>query len=489
MQQRSKLSSLLLLLACCCFNNNIHAWVPTVQSKNNGSGSFSCRPSVSKQRCLKVYSIASIGGDEQTKNEEREKIASYNDLTAKTKQQSYSTMCSIDTRRLRGGLLAFNMIIAFFFTSNLLNPNVANAIPMISSTKHEQQQQGVSLITDSSIGKAVRKSTIQGARIMDNLDEKWERFSDSLRDEKKCDENTGRRLYDNGFRKDGTRVGNPVLGALCNPVVLGPFNQEFGSRVLYNGLNSAVGILDGNSMVGKDSTNDKEFNKRRLQNTIESVESLVQPSFERSIAKIDESNLDERQRQLYNFATYTNIKAINDVFISTSTSSSSSSSSFSTLSKQFYVSWGNTLSSYLAPNADRNNYSSPFPEMKDEFEDYDYDKNDLLDSLGILNVALKEMQRNGLIGYFEISVPYDDYGSVVTIAVDDDITLGSQVLLREQGSRMNGSYVEALVRSVMEKANVKYSYDSFFIDPSTTKQSVYNPTQLLISLSNLRIKD
>lgn len=463
--------------------------MPTVPFKNNRFGLFSCSSSVSIERHLRSQYMykSSIRGDEQTENEEGKKNVSNHDVTAKTIKQSYSRgICSSD-KSLRVGKLAFNILMATFFISNLLNPNKANATPMISS--NQEQQQGVSLITDSSIGKAVRKSTIQGARIMDNLDEKWERFSDSLRDEKKCDENTGRRLYDNGFRKDGTRVGNPVLGALCNPVVLGPFNQEFGNKVLDDGLNSAVQVIDGNSMVEKNSAGELQSNKRMLQNTVESVERLVQPSFERSIAKIDESNLDERQRQLYNFATYSNIKAINDLLISTSTTASSSSSSFSTLSKKFYLSWGNALSSNLAPNANRNDYSSPFPEMKDEFEDYDYNKNDLLDSLGILNVALKEMQRNGLIGYFEISIPYDDYGSVVTIAVDDDITLGSQVLLREQGSRMNGSYVEALVRSVMEKANIKYNFDSFFIDPSTTKQSVYNPTQLLISLSNLRIKD
>lgn len=360
----------------------------------------------------------------------------------------------------------------------------------------EQDQQGVSLITDSSFGKAIRKSTIQGARIIDNLDEKWERFSDSLRDQNKCDENTGRRLYDNGFRKDGvTRIGNPVLGALCTPVALNGFNVEFGNRILEYGFNSAVdevtSFASSSSSTASSSTKPSIVESRvKIQQMIDSVETLVKPSFDRSIAKVDEGRIEEIQRQKYNFAMYTNIKAINDVISSSTTGlSSSSPSSFSNMAKEFYVSWGKTLISNLAPNANRNDYTSPFPAMEDEFEDYDYNKNDLLDSLGILNVALKEMQKNGVIGYFEISIPYDDYGSVVTIAVDDDITLGSQLLLREQGVRMNGSYVEALVRSVMERANIKYSYDSFFIDPSTTKQNEYNPTQLLVSLSNLRVKD
>ncbi len=384
------------------------------------------------------------------------------------------------------------LLSAFFFTPFDNSSAVAHAATTI---EQQQEQQGISLITDSSLGKAVRKSTIQGAKIVDNLDEKWERFSDSLRDQNKCDENTGRRLFDNGFRRDGvTRIGNPVLGALCNPVALSPLNQDFGNVILDYAFSSAAQVTTATAtttttdiMNAKVDSGNADFqrNMEKLQKSKDAVGSLVQPSFERSIAKIDEQNINERQRQQYNFAMYTSIKAMNDEFVS----SSSPSSSFSNMAKQFYLSWGNTLTSNIAPNANRNDYSSPFPTMDDEFEDYDYNKNDLLDSLGILNVALKELQRNGLIGYFEISVPYDDYGSVVTVAVDDDITLGSQLLLREQGVRMNGSFVEALVRSVMEKANIKYTYDSFFIDPSTTKQNEYNPTQLLVSLSNLRIKD
>lgn len=68
----------------------------------------------------------------------------------------------------------------------------------------EQQQQGIPLVTESSVGQAFRRSAVNGAKALESLDEKWEGFSDSLRDKNKCDEATGRRLYDNGFRKDGT---------------------------------------------------------------------------------------------------------------------------------------------------------------------------------------------------------------------------------------------------------------------------------------------
>lgn len=356
-------------------------------------------------------------------------------------------------------------------------------------TNDIDENEGVPIITDSSLGKAIRKSTIQGARIIDNFDEKWERFSDSLRDQRKCDEATGRRLYDNGFRKDGTRVGNPVLGSLCNPIELEPFNDYFGDTVLENALDAAVKVHMSTGTGAASTPGIYQNDMSLLKQNVQSIKDLVRPSFERSINNDSSSSNDnhnqsinsnienEKKRKLYNFATYATMKGINNDLNSSSEI------------KKFYLSWGESLVTKLAPNANRKDYESPFPEIKDEFEDYDYDKDVLLDSLGMLNVALKSLQKNGLIGHYEISIPYDDYGSVVTLAVDDDITLGSQLLLREQGMKMSGSFVESMVRYVMDKAKIQYSLDSFFIDPSTTKQSEYNPTQLLLSLSNLRIND
>jgi hypothetical protein len=48
--------------------------------------------------------------------------------------------------------------------------------------------------------------------------------------------------------------------------------------------------------------------------------------------------------------------------------------------------------------------------------------------------------------------------------------------------------VLAVVRAALETAGIACRTESFFLDPSTTKQSVYQPTQLLVSLSNLRKK-
>ena len=72
------------------------------------------------------------------------------------------------------------------------------------------------------------------------------------------------------------------------------------------------------------------------------------------------------------------------------------------------------------------------------------------------------------------------------IAVDDDVLIWRQILAMERKQLLSGLAVEAIVRSAMDdNAKILYAFDSFFIDPTTTKQELYNTTQLLISLSDL----
>jgi len=109
---------------------------------------------------------------------------------------------------------------------------------------------------------------------------------------------------------------------------------------------------------------------------------------------------------------------------------------------------------------------------------------------------LQALQDGGLIGRWEISIPVDDFGEVVTIAIDDDVGLNAQILAREAASQqrdattantLTGSPVVAMVRSAIEeRARIPYgALDTFYIDPTTTKNELYNPTQLLISIRNL----
>merc|ERR1712087_563100 len=131
-------------------------------------------------------------------------------------------------------------------------------------------------------------------------------------------------------------------------------------------------------------------------------------------------------------------------------------------------------------------FRSPFPNPDPNIP-FPYDSGQLTNALGAVEVALQKLQDGGLIGHWEISIPEDDYGEVVTIAVDDDVCLGAQILAREEQSVLAGSPVVAMGRSALEdRAKIPYvALDVFFIDPSTTKNELYNPTQLLVSVRNL----
>jgi hypothetical protein len=338
-----------------------------------------------------------------------------------------------------------------FFSSLVLT-----TIPSVSNAETDE---GIAVITDSSLGRSFRRSAIQGARIIDNADEKWERFSDSLRDKNRCDENTGRRLYDNGFRKDGTRIGNPVLGSLCEPEPLLALDELVGTKVLDLAVRAAVASSDHGNM-------------NSLKSLISDTEDLVRPSFQRSIK--DSVDDEEKKRKTFNFALYSKMKAISKFL-----------NDKPVLVKRFQMAWGQEIISEFAPTANRTDFSSPFPDMKDEFEDYDYDKGQLLDALGALKVSLDRMRAAGLIGHSELSIPYDDYGSVVTVAIDDYVPIGAEILLSDQNYSIAGP-ATALIRYVMEQAKINYNLDAFYLDPSTTRQSEYNPSQLLLSLNNLR---
>ena len=334
-------------------------------------------------------------------------------------------------------------------------PPALAATPLVVS---EDDAQGISMVTQSEVGKSVRGSIVRGAQFADKLDLRWERFSDSLRDEKKCDPRTNRRMFDNGFRRDGTPIGNPVLGALCTPEPLNSFDTATASVVMGLGKEAAAEALSVDSAA---------LAKKQQQ-----IQQLIKPAFERAAKSVDDDTQGV-QRQEFNRDLYAQMRAYGEFVPSRETS------------RKVERTWGDKLLAKLAPGADRKDYTSPFPKP-DDTEFQPYDEGALLDALGAVSVALNKLQAGGLIGHWEISIPEDDYWNVVTVAIDDDISIGGQILGRERNQPLSGSEVVALMRSAMEsRAKISYKMDTFFIDPTTTRQEEYNPTQLLVSLSDL----
>lgn len=349
---------------------------------------------------------------------------------------------------------------------NTLTPQSAQAIDAPLT-----EAEGLVTVTQSELGKSVRRTIVGGAQLADRLDLKWERFSDSLRDKQRCDPVTNRVLFDNGFRRDGTRIGNPVLGALCRPEPLLGLDPSATKVVLHKAQEAAIQVL------GQDGA--------LLKRKIGQVSDLVGPSFARATAaSVSAGDTESEQltlRQDYNRNLYVQMRTYDQLLGEVAGGSKSARTNAKSLERA----WGKQLLETLAPNANRNDFKSVFPKP-DLTEEQPYDEGALLDALGAVSVALSKLQRSGIIGHWEISIPEDDFWNVVTIAVDDDISIGGQVLSRERNQFLEGSSVVALVRSAMDdQAKISYTLDTFFIDPTTTRQELYNPTQLLVSLSDL----
>jgi hypothetical protein len=445
--------------------------------------------------------------------------ASLTTTTTTTIEKSSSSSSSwLSTLRLSGLLLLFPMTtIATSFVA-IPAPAVAATTVVLSSSSvvvanidnTNYDEQGISAITKSALGTSVRTGVVQSAKLVDNIDLKWERFSDSLRDKQKCDPVTNRRLFDNGFRNDGTPRGNPVLGALCTPVPLKEIDNNIVTNVLNEFENAAYEIISGGDITGTNTNIMKIMDRPELKGIVDQTRQKLEPAFNRAMTTTTTTSDDENtpsstsSRQQYNLEVYTRVRAYSDALgkslastASTATTSETKSSYkvYRETGKKLDLIWGrNLLNSLAGPSTIKYDFQTPFPKPVNFNGNIPlpYDENKLMNSLGALESALQKLQDGGLIGHWEISIPEDDYGEVVTIAVDDDVCLGAQILAREDSTttkpmQLTGSPVVAMVRSAIEeRAKIPYvALDVFFIDPTTTKNELYNPTQLLISIRNL----
>lgn len=351
--------------------------------------------------------------------------------------------------------------------------------------------EGNPLVTQSNLGLLFREGAVRGAQFADTLDLKWEKFSDDLRDKKACDPTTGRRVFDNGYMPDGSRRGNPVLGGLCKPVELQPVDRAVAARVVALGRDATLQVLRSESPRSLDARLSEM--ERRLE-VIQSAEEagrrareagdedggkkLVQvtaPTFVLPPA----ADLDEEQLKQYEFNrnTYTSFRAWAQAV--------PEGSERKLAARSLEIAWGNLLLAEFSDGAGREAFT-PFS-MPNRSDDEPYDVDRVLGLLGTLSACLRKFQASGLIGKWELSVPPENDFEVVTLAVDDDISLGAQKLLRDQRAAISGSAVTAMCLAVMYQAKVSYRWDSYFIDPQTTsRQETYEPSQLLVSFSEIK---
>lgn len=281
----------------------------------------------------------------------------------------------------------FATVLALLFSSP--PPSIASSSPVTLNIMDDTTQ-GTPLVTQSSLGKSVRSAVISGAKVADTLDLKWERVSDSLRDQNKCDPRTNRRLFDNGTRKDGTPIGNPVLGALCDSEEMSKVDGGVAGSVLGLAEDSAAEVLG--------------IRKEEMRQQEATVEKLVGGAFQLPSSSSNTVTEDDVSRRTYNKDLYVRMRSYSDILSQQKTNTNERNR----LSRQLERTWGSKLLTQLAPHANRDDFVSPFPKP-DSVDDQAYDEGALLDALGAVSVVLNKLRAGGLIGHWEISIPEDDF--------------------------------------------------------------------------------
>ena len=275
---------------------------------------------------------------------------------------------------------------------------------------------GIGVVTRSDLGTSVRRATVRSAQIADRLDERWERFSDSLRDQNRCDPATGRRMYDNGYRRDGSRIGNPVLGDLCRPEPLLPLRDEVADLVL-GSAEAEVALMVGGGAEA-------------VRGRVRDVEELVGPAFARARPSPPGTGPalaagDDEKRAEYNRRVYSSMRAYGELLMPAAGGGDPRAARAAAADME--VRWGRRLLFDDAPGpliparlANRGQFRSPFPALtEDDRGDLAYEEGALLDGLGTLSAALDALQAGGIVGHWEISIPSDLPDPIATVVVVD----------------------------------------------------------------------
>ena len=266
-------------------------------------------------------------------------------------------------------------------------------------------------VTTSDLGISVRTSVVKGAQVMDQIDGKWEGLSDRF-----------------GLGSERSKqAARPAPKEIPPPL---PLDSSTAKAILTAADDVYLSLMPYIKMG-------------TLQDQINKVVSLVKPSFERSGIILDENIRDVKTADDFNFASYVHFKAYSDIIIS----EQGKSFDFNGFRRNFEAQFGQRLVSLLLPRA--SNAVTLSGQRSEQI---------LASKLRLVDQLFDVLKDKGLLSLTERS-PLDkdqitdwlDNTSdlTFTIAIDGDITLGSQMLLQEQGFRLYPDYPRFGVLSLL----------------------------------------
>lgn len=278
-------------------------------------------------------------------------------------------------------------------------------------------------VTKSELGISVRRSVVKGAQIMDGIDGQWEQFSDRF-----------------GLGANRARQADKP-----KPKVIPP-PQPLDGKL-------AAKLLDLSDEVFVTLT---KIAYNELDKQIDKVTFTVAPSFERS--GLDVKNIEAkspRNGEEFNFLAYTHFKAYTDLIVEQNID-------FRSFQKDFEERMGSKVAELFFPKEDFSAKLAPGslsnPKVRQErWASTEKRLRQLADAL---------VQR-GLVAQIDVSYDKDDLADWLddaisdlqfNIALDGDVSLGTQILLQEQGFRLYPNFGRYAIRNMLE-ANLGSSID------------------------------
>lgn len=305
-------------------------------------------------------------------------------------------------------------------------------------------------VTQSDLGISVRRSVVKGAQIMDNLDGKWEKFSDDYG------------LGAERFKQQPRPKPKEIPDAL-------PLDNEIARTVL---LMADEAFIETLGLTGKNIDLPFQVNK---------VDNLVRKSFERSGLTFTE--VTKWNAQQFNYFCYIHFKAMCDILVENKLPFNR---------KDFEMTLGEKLLPLFAPSAKA--LISSLPKQKSN----EYQAKAIETGLRITDEIIKNLVAFGFCALAERNAVEQDEGRIadwiddltdiqLSIPLDGDVTLNSQILLQEQGFRIYPNFGRFVITSALQKSLIgmkqSISSDEYYMDTNySSDPNLFEVKQVLINI-------
>jgi len=307
-------------------------------------------------------------------------------------------------------------------------------------------------VTTSDLGISVRKSVVKGAQMMDRIDGQWEKFSD--------DYGLGTARFNQGGRPKAKKI--PPLK---------PLSVELANKLFE---------LSDEAFIEKSGVT-----PNMLSMQISKVDNSVRKSFERS--GIDFSG--EMSASIFNYNCYIHFKAYCDIIMSMNASMGWNKKGFEKL-------LGDKILQVLAPSYNIVLKNLAINRSNSKLQQKDILVKGLEAGLKLTDEILANLVSNGLVALAErnqidnekLADWTDDLAEIqLSIPLDGDITLNSQVLLQEQGFRVYPDFARFAITSAFQQtlANTDQSVssDEYYMDTDySSDPNQFEVKQVLLNI-------